>query len=92
MVDASVVRGNCVCDHRGDWLRQCRPLSALFAFVEAATRTNLKGWPEIMSGNHCQATSQVTAVDDHFGTHRMSRAPAIHSNIVAPLAVTVAAY
>ena len=91
MVDASVVRGNCVGDHRGDWLRQCRPLSALFAFVEAATRSKLKGMARDNVGLPMSATSQVTAVDDHFGTHRMSRAPAIHSNIGAPLAVTVAA-
>lgn len=50
------------------------------------------GWPRDNVGLPMSAASQVTAVDDHFGTHRMLRTPAIHSNIVALLAVTVAAY
>jgi hypothetical protein len=70
-MDASVVRGNCVCDHRGDWLRQYQPLGVLFALVEAATRTDFEGLARNNVGLPLPAISQVTAVDDQFGIHSL---------------------
>jgi hypothetical protein len=46
-----------------------QPLGVLFALVEAATRTNSKGWPDIMIGLPLPARHQVAAVDDQFSTH-----------------------
>jgi hypothetical protein len=68
--EPSVARANCACDHRGDRLRQRRWPSALFELVEAATRTDTKGLVRNNVGLPLPAISQVTAVDDQFGTHR----------------------
>ena len=45
----------------------------LFELVEAATRTDFEGLARNNVGLALPAISQVTVVDDQFGTHRADR-------------------
>ncbi|HEX8933291.1 MAG TPA: hypothetical protein VF788_03675 [Pseudonocardiaceae bacterium] len=66
---ASVVRGNTPVITVVIGSVKCRWPSALFELVEAATRIDVEGLARNNVGLPLPAISQVTAVDDQFGTH-----------------------
>ena len=70
VADPSVARGNASVITVVIGSAKYQPLGARFELVEAATRADSKGLARNNVGLPLPAISQVTAVDDQFGTHR----------------------